>query len=148
MARILVCDDDAGIRDLLDVALAMDHDVILSANGRDALETLGRVKGVDLVVLDVMMPDLDGFETLRRIRRDEHLRDLPVIMLTARVSEDDYLSAFRHGADAYVSKPFDPDDLEHTIGEVMARSPERRREVRDAERHKASLLRQLENRFT
>ena len=148
MARILVCDDDAGIRDLLNVALAMDHDVVLSVDGSDALDKLNHLKGIDLVVLDVMMPDLDGFETLRRIRRDEQLRDLPVIMLTARVSEDDYLSAFRNGADAYMSKPFDPDELERVIAEVMARSPERRREVRDAERHRASLLRQLENRFS
>ena len=148
MAHILVCDDDAGVRDLLSLTLELDHKVTAVENGAQALEHLATATTpVDVVLLDVMMPELDGFDTLRRIRATPQTADLPVIMLTAKVGEDDYVRGYETGADAYLSKPFDPADLDKAIAAVLARSPAERKRAREEERARARLLRQLEHRF-
>lgn len=130
MATILVCDDDEGIRELLAVTLELDHDVVLAVNGKDALEQLAAGTSVDVIVLDAMMPELDGVETLRRLRVDPELADLPVVMLSARVSEQDLTLGFGAGADEYVTKPFDPAELEAVVGRMLASSAEDRRTER------------------
>jgi DNA-binding response OmpR family regulator len=148
VAHILVCDDDAGVRELLTLTLELDHEVTAVADGSQALERLQALGGgVDVILLDVMMPDLDGFETLRRIRRSAVTAEIPVIMLTAKVGEGDYLRGYESGADAYLSKPFDPADLDAAIHTVTSRSPEERRRAREDEQARARLLRQLEDRF-
>lgn len=148
MARILVCDDEPGIRDLLSLTLSLEHDVVTVENGVEALRYLGEVDGeVDVLLLDVMMPELDGFETLERVRASAHTGDLPVIMLTARVGEADHVRGYECGADAYLSKPFDPSDLDEAIATVLERSVEERRRAREGEASRAALLRQLEDRF-
>lgn len=150
MARILVVDDDAAIRDLVTVILADEHEVTAAQDGAEALELLesqGAQGAVDAVVLDVMMPKVDGFEVLRRLRARRATRELPIIMLTARSREDDHLEGFSSGADAYITKPFEPSELATTVAAVLARTPEQRAEIRDAERARASLLRQVERRF-
>lgn len=149
MAAVLVCDDDPGIRGLLEMALGGPHEVSVVADGARALATLEAGKPrVDVLILDIMMPGLDGFEVLRRVRADPVHQDLPVILLTARVAEEDYLRGYRIGADAYVSKPFEIDVLLETIAAVLARPAEERHRIREDERAKASLLRQLERRFS
>ncbi|MGH3440747.1 MAG: response regulator transcription factor [Nitriliruptorales bacterium] len=145
MVSILVVDDDPGIRQLLEVTLE-GHEVTFAKDGVEALELLPTHK-VDVVVLDVMMPRLDGIETLRRIRVDSKNQELPVILLSAKVNEDDHLRGYQAGADAYVTKPFDPEYLERVIEEVRRRSPEDRERIREAEKAKAALLRQVERRF-
>lgn len=145
MARILVVDDDADIRAVIEVALD-EHECVMAEDGIEALDALTRGR-VDAVVLDVMMPRMDGIDTLRTIRRDEKLKDLPVVMLTAKVGEDDHLRGFRSGADAYLTKPFDPDVLSATVDELQRLSPEDREQLRDDEKAKALLLRQIERRF-
>lgn len=148
MAHILVCDDDPGVRDLLALTLQLDHEVTVVESGVQALAYLDKTKGgADVLLLDVMMPDLDGFDTLRRIRTSAVTADLPVIMLTARVGEDDYVRGYETGADAYLSKPFDPADLDEAIETVLQRSPAERKTAREEERARARLLRQLEDRF-
>jgi putative two-component system response regulator len=148
VAHILVCDDDPGVRDLLTLTLELDYEVTAVADGTQALERLQALGGgVDVILLDVMMPDIDGFETLRRIRRSAVTAEIPVIMLTAKVGEEDYLRGYELGADAYLSKPFDPADLEDAIRTVTSRSPEERRRAREDEQARARLLRQLEDRF-
>lgn len=145
MAVVLVVDDDPGVRQVVSVSLDQ-YEVVLAADGAEALDKLGLLD-VDAVVLDVMMPRLDGIETLRRIRSDARLRDLPVVMLTAKVGEDDHLRGFQAGADAYVTKPFEPDDLQATVDMVIGKSPDERRAARESEKERAALLRQLERRF-
>lgn len=145
MARILVVDDDPGVRDVIELALD-GYELFFAEDGLEALEVLERQQ-VDLVVLDVMMPRLDGVETLRRIRLGETTGDLPVVMLTARVGEDDHMRGYQAGADAYLTKPFDPDDLVATVEEVRTRTPEARERFRENEKAKAALLRQVEHRF-
>lgn len=145
MARILVVDDDAGVRGVIELALD-GYELFFAEDGLEALDVLERQE-VDVVVLDVMMPRLDGVETLRRIRLGETTGDLPVVMLTARVGEDDHMRGYQAGADAYVTKPFDPDDLVAVVEEVRTRTPEARERFRQNEKAKAALLRQVERRF-
>ena len=109
--RILVCDDDELLRELLQFRLnAKGFDVVVAGDGREALDSV-RKAPPDAVVLDAMMPGIDGFEVLRRLREDAATRDIPVIMLTARKGERDIVDALRLGASDYLSKPFIPDEL-------------------------------------
>lgn len=147
MKRVLVVDDDPGIRGLLEVTLSEEYEVVMAADGAEGYETIRNDPQIDGVVLDVMMPEMDGFEVLRRVRSQAELEDTAIIMLTARVAEDDYLHGYRYGADAYLSKPFDPDDLLDVLRETLGRTPEDRARIREEEASKAALLRQLERRF-
>ncbi len=109
--KILVCDDDELLRELLQFRLeAKGFDVVVAGDGREALDSV-RKAPPDAVVLDAMMPGIDGFEVLRRLREDAATRDIPVIMLTARKGERDIVDALRLGASDYLSKPFIPDEL-------------------------------------
>ena len=115
MARVLVCDDDESVRSLLEVSLSFDHDVVTVANGQEALDHLRSDPTVDVLLLDVMMPVKDGLATLRELRADASLGTLPVIMLTAKAQDADARSGLDAGADEYVTKPFDPLELEQLI---------------------------------
>jgi CheY-like chemotaxis protein len=111
MADVLVVDDDGDIRSLLELALQLDgHDVVTVAGGGEALDALrdeGRQGRARVVVLDVQMPDLDGWQVLRLIRSDEQLRDTPVMLCTVRASAADLARGWVAGCDAYQPKPFD-----------------------------------------
>ena len=145
MASVLVADDDPGIRRVLEFALE-EYTLVFAKNGRETLDLL-RQMAFDAAVLDVMMPEMDGVEALQHIREDPSLADLPVVMLTAKVGEDDHFRAFEHGADAYVTKPFDPEALIATIDKIIATPPQQRARQRQQEKDKADLLRELEKRF-
>ena len=119
-ARLLVVDDEESITALLETALRfMGHDVVVAATGAQALDAVMRHE-LDLIVLDVNLPDLDGFEVCRRIRRDGH--DLPVIFLTARDADDDVRAGFTGGGDDYLKKPFSLEELTLRIGALLRRS--------------------------
>ena len=143
--RVLVVDDEYDIRYLVQAAL--EHcEVLTAADGPSALALL-RHTDIDAVFLDVMMPGMDGFSVLRRIRADERFRDLPVIMLTAKAGEHDHLRAFKDGADAYLTKPFGVDDLDDTLAQVTSRSRAERAVARADELARAQLLVQIEHSF-
>lgn len=147
--RILIVDDDPEIRALLHTVLAhADQAVDLSEarNGPQALTMLDTVP-VDVVLLDVMMPGMDGFETLSVIRGRAELSHVPVVMLTARTAESDHIAAFRAGADAYLVKPFDMEELSAVIREVFARPPSAAAAAREQELGRAELLAQIEARL-
>ncbi len=111
MQKILVCDDDELLTELLQFRLeAKGFDVTVAGDGREALNSI-RLAQPDAVVLDAMMPGIDGLEVLRQLREDAVTRDIPVIMLTARKGERDIVDALRLGASDYLSKPFIPDEL-------------------------------------
>ena len=113
--RVLVTDDEDNIRFLLDAALRhFGFDVILAANGREALGAVADDKP-DLIVLDVMLPDLDGFEVCRRLRADG-VR-VPVLFLTARDGTEEKVRGLTLGGDDYVTKPF---SLEEVVARVRA----------------------------
>jgi two-component system, OmpR family, response regulator len=114
-ARVLVTDDEDNIRFLLDAALRhFGFDVVLAANGREALGAVADDKP-DLIVLDVMLPDLDGFEVCRRLRADG-VR-VPVLFLTARDGTEEKVRGLTLGGDDYVTKPF---SLEEVVARVRA----------------------------
>lgn len=113
-ARILVVDDEVDIGTILKVTLHRAGFLVTTAvDGIDALEKL-TAEVPDLIMLDVMMPRLDGLETLRRIREDPSIAAVPVVLLSAKTHVPDRLAGFERGADDYIAKPFDP-------GEVIAR---------------------------
>ncbi len=118
--RVLVVDDEAPITELLSTALRyMGYEVSTAQTGMAALESASRTPP-DLVVLDVMLPDIDGFEVCRRLRADGDF--VPVIFLTARDTEDDRVTGFIRGGDDYVTKPFSLEELTLRIGALLRRT--------------------------
>ncbi|HUV74834.1 MAG TPA: response regulator transcription factor, partial [Anaerolineae bacterium] len=127
---ILIIDDDLTLIDLVSQSLRKEGFRVLDAdNGIDGLQKLYKHK-VDLVILDVMMPRMDGWETCVRIR---DISDVPVIMLTAKEEEDDALRGFQCGVDDYVTKPFSFAELSARVKAVLQRTqkgpPETHRNV-------------------
>lgn len=116
--RILIAEDDSGSRELLRRFLnSHGHEVIAVANGTEALERFTE-GGADLLLLDVMMPRLDGWAVLEEVRQES---DVPVIMVTVKDATDDKVRGLQVGADDYVTKPFDLQELEARIEAVMRR---------------------------
>ena len=119
-ARILVVDDEPAITELLSTALRyMGYQVVAAKTGSSALDA-ARSNPPDLIVLDVMLPDIDGFEVCRRLRADGDF--VPVIFLTAREGEDDRVTGFIRGGDDYVTKPFSLEELTLRIGALLRRT--------------------------
>lgn len=117
--KILVVDDEASIRQIVEARLNMaGFDVFTAADGEEALEVY-RASRPDLIVLDIMMPRLDGLQVCREIRKQD---SVPIIMLTAKGEIPDRINALEMGADDYVTKPFSPRELEARIKAVMRRT--------------------------
>jgi two-component system, OmpR family, phosphate regulon response regulator PhoB len=121
MARVLIVEDEKDIVDLLRFNLKQaGHDPVIAMTGEEALAQIVRVRP-DLVLLDLMLPDLPGTEVCRRIKGDTRTRQLPVIMVTARGEEVDRLVGFELGADDFVTKPFSVRELLLRIRAVLRR---------------------------
>jgi DNA-binding response OmpR family regulator len=119
MAKILICDDEAGLRAVIKrYAQFEGHETVEAADGMEALEACKR-ETFDIIVMDVMMPRLDGFSALRKIREDS---DVPVIMLTAKGEEYDKVIGFELGVDDYVVKPFSSKEIMLRIGAILRRT--------------------------
>jgi DNA-binding response OmpR family regulator len=119
MPKLLIVDDDIHLRKLVMTYAELDgYQCEETDSGQKAIEKVNTTQ-FDLVVLDIMMPELDGFETLGVIRKESQV---PVILLTSRSEEYDKLLGFRLGADDYVPKPFSPKELMARIGAVLRRS--------------------------
>jgi adenylate cyclase len=132
--RILVVDDNASNRDLLFRRLSHDgHEVTRADCGRRALEIL-TVEEFDLILLDLMMPELNGFQVLERLKADERLHDVPVIMISGLQENDSVIRCIEAGAEDYLSKPFNPVLLRARISACLERKRWRDRERRYLER--------------
>lgn len=118
---ILLIDDEPEILETLERSLVEDFRVLKATNGQDGLELL-RKELPDLVICDIMMPKLDGMEFLRLMKSDKKLAHIPVIMLTAKMGEEDQMTAFDSGADAYLTKPISLKYLRNRIDHLLARS--------------------------
>jgi two-component system KDP operon response regulator KdpE len=118
-ALILVVDDEPPVARLVRATLQASGYAVATASGGEEALALLEDERPDLVVLDVMMPGMDGFETLRRIRTTSQL---PIIMLTARAGDADKLRGLQGGADDYISKPFNPDELAARVAAVLRRT--------------------------
>ena len=120
-ARILVADDEPDVRELIVYRLRRaGYEVLEAPNGEAAL-ALALEHIPDLVVADVMMPRVDGYELTRQLRASEQTRRVPVILLTARTQEADVAQGFDAGADDYLKKPFSPDELVQRVRAVLGR---------------------------
>ncbi len=109
--KVLACDDERHIVRLIQVNLERaGYEVVTAFDGREALKKIDE-EHPDMVVLDVMMPYMDGFETLKHIRANPATRNLPVIMLTAKAQDQDVFQGYSHGVDIYLTKPFNPMEL-------------------------------------
>jgi len=118
--RVLVVDDDVKTVELVKLYLNRDGYIVLTSyDGTDALR-LARESHPDLIVLDLMLPGMDGLEVCRTLRDES---DVPIIMLTARTTDDDKLTGLGLGADDYVSKPFSPKELAARVRAVLRRLP-------------------------
>jgi phosphoserine phosphatase RsbU/P len=137
---ILVVDDNELNRDLLSRRLRRDgHTVVVAEDGRAALDALAR-QPFDLVLLDIMMPELTGYEVLEILKKDDVLRHVPVVMITAATEDDSIVRCLALGAEDHLPKPFNPAILRARVGSSLAK-----KRLHDAEqRHARSLERELE----
>lgn len=117
--KILVVDDEVRIRKLVrDFLLRKNYEVLEAGDGEEALDIFYREKEISLVILDVMMPKMDGYQVCREIRESS---EVPVIMLTAKSEEKDELNGFECGADEYIAKPFSPKILVARVEAILRR---------------------------
>ena len=118
MAKILICDDDADIVAALKIYLSnADYELFTASTGREALDCI-REKGIDLVLMDIMMPEMDGLAATARLREDFNI---PVILLTARSELSDKVLGLNVGADDYITKPFDPIEVQARVRSHLRR---------------------------
>jgi len=134
LGQVLLVEDEQDVAELIRYNLTKEgYDVILSGNGNEALR-LAREHRPDVLLLDIMVPQLNGWEVCRRIKKDPELAAIPAIMVSGRVEEGDKVLGFEVGADDYVTKPFSPRELIARIRAVL-----RRGRQADAKEKKASL---------
>ena len=118
--KVLVVDDEARMRKIVkDFLVAKDYKVVEASNGEEAIDIVYEDKDIDLVLLDVMMPKMDGWETCREIRK---VSQVPIIMLTAKSDETDELLGYNLGIDEYITKPFSPKILVTRIDAILRRT--------------------------
>ncbi|HXS81998.1 MAG TPA: response regulator [Methylomirabilota bacterium] len=125
--RILVVDDEIYIVHILDFSLGMEgYEVLTALDGEQALEK-ARTEKPDLIVLDIMMPKLDGYETCKRLKADPEVKDVPVILLSAKGRNVDQKVGFEVGADDYITKPFSPRKLVERINAILGHGTSQQR---------------------
>ncbi len=122
MATILVIDDDELVSRTLQRTLKVyGHQVMVANSGTEGLQ-LARRHPPELFILDIMMPGMDGYQVCRQIRGDPLLKELPVLFLTAKVKDEDKIEGFRAGADDYLSKPFNMEELQLRVTAILRRT--------------------------
>lgn len=122
MARVMAVDDDPVIRGLLEVNLEMEgHEVVIATDGQDALNKV-RAAPPDLILLDVVMPGLSGWEVAEQLKGSPSTKNIPIVFLSARVKEADVRKGKELGVNSYVTKPFDPIDLMQLVNRLLGDS--------------------------
>jgi DNA-binding response OmpR family regulator len=129
--KTLVVDDDPDVRLVCRVALtSFGHEVVTARDGEEGLAATVRERP-DVIVLDIMMPRKDGLTLLQELRAEETTREVPVILLSALAASADQLRGYEAGADAYLTKPFSPDDLNSTLSHLASMSSANRAKHRE-----------------
>ncbi|NIO10843.1 MAG: response regulator [Deltaproteobacteria bacterium] len=118
--KILVVEDDIALSNILHITLKKSYDVCMARNGREGVE-LAASENPDLILMDIKMPEMDGWEALSILRGNDVTASIPVIFLSGLGQFDDILKGFRLGADNYITKPFTKDDLFDGIEMVLSR---------------------------
>ena len=125
--KILVVDDEIYIVHILDFSLGMEgYEVLTALDGEQALEK-ARAEHPDLIVLDIMMPKLDGYETCKMLKADDRTKYIPVILLSAKGRNVDQKIGFEVGADDYITKPFSPRKLVERINAILGQGTSQQR---------------------
>ena len=121
MARILIAEDERDIRDLITFTLRFaGHEVIATSNGEEAFQTA--IKEIpDLILLDVRMPRMNGYEACANIKANQATENIPIIFLSAKGQENEVKTGIEAGAEEYILKPFSPDQLTERITQVLGR---------------------------
>jgi PAS domain S-box-containing protein len=143
-ARIVLADDNADMREYVQRLLATDYEVIAVADGQEALRAVAD-QMADLVITDVMMPNLDGFGLLKALRENPRTASIPIVMLSARAGEEARVEGLQAGADDYLIKPFSARELLARIGGTLALAAARREAMRREEELRAETTSVLEN---
>ena len=147
MARILIAEDNAEIRALVSSILVEEgHKVSVAQNGQQGLEMLME-DPPDILVLDIMMPQMDGYSVLKELKSSGVKDQMKILILTAKTSESDWVRGYKLGADSYLTKPFDTDELINAIEDLLSSTKEQLRVRREQELDKAQLLSRLESIF-
>jgi len=121
LARLLLVDDEPGLREAVQAYLEdSNFSVEVASNARDGWELLQQINP-DLLISDIMMPQVDGYQFLKQVREDPRYKSLPVVFLTAKGMTGDRIQGYQAGCDAYLSKPFDPDELVAIVTNLLAR---------------------------
>lgn len=121
MAKILIAEDERDIRDLITFTLRyVGHEVIQATNGEEAVDLAQQAKP-DLVLMDVRMPKMTGYDACRAMKADENTRHIPVVFLSAKGQESEVQTGLEVGAIDYILKPFAPDQLAKRVGELLER---------------------------
>ncbi len=120
-ARILAVDDSPTILEMIKaILLAGGYEVLTAADGQEALNT-ARAEKPDLILLDVMLPKLDGYRVCRLLKFDQNFKHIPIIMLTAKTEEQSMATGLRTGADQYLTKPIEPERLLAAVAEELGK---------------------------
>jgi two-component system, OmpR family, alkaline phosphatase synthesis response regulator PhoP len=118
---VLVVDDDPSVVRVVELNLVQEgHQVRTASDGEEALAAIAQ-EPPDLVVMDVMMPRMDGFEALKRLKADPATASIPILMLTARAQDDDVFEGYGTGAQWYLTKPFEPTELRRVVRHLLTR---------------------------
>lgn len=121
MAKIVIAEDERDIRELIEFTLTYaGHQVVATANGEEALAAVSQMKP-DLVLLDVRMPRLDGYDVCKQIKADPQTRSVPIIFLSAKGQEAEVQTGLEAGAEQYILKPFAPDQLIQRVRDILAK---------------------------
>jgi CheY-like chemotaxis protein len=126
-ATILIVDDNADVRAYLRTHLDADYHVAEAVDGRQGLESANK-EAPDLVIADVLMPVMDGYELCRALKTNERLRSVPVLMVTAKAGEEDVIEGLESGADDYIAKPFSMSELKARIANLISGRAQMRRQ--------------------
>jgi len=119
--KIVLAEDEPQIARLVEFKLKKEgYQVVSKGNGEEALAAI-KAEKPDLILLDVMMPVMDGYEVLRRVKEDENLKNIPVVMLTAKAQERDVVKGIDLGAEDYITKPFHPAELLARVKRILGR---------------------------
>jgi len=116
--KILIADDEVHILNLIKLTLGEEYDFLEAFDGEEVLEIL-KTETPDLILLDIMMPKLDGYTVCKKIKQNPKLKNIPIVLVSAKVGEQDILFGVDLGASAYITKPFNKTDFEDTVKNLL-----------------------------
>lgn len=146
-ATVLLIDDNIDILEYLSSILQGKYNVKTASNGQQGLE-LAQEGGIDLIISDIMMPGMDGYELCHRIKTNMETSHIPIILLTAKTENEDVVTGYKSGAEAYITKPFDPQILELQINNILQLLDSRRKDIVEAQGEvEAPILTELDKQF-